>query len=140
MQRQIIDEVQLDIRASHAGMVQMAQEVLQRHEREEEQESVQRLLNRAGHGGLAVVGLALYALRASPNARSVRRGHALIIGGALVGAAGLILTIQMTEAMNRGWESRDSRVAMLLQEERANVEVRVDPEVLRQALEAERPG
>ena len=45
---------------------------------------------------------------------------------------------EMTEAINRGWAGRDSRVAMLLQEERAGVEVRVDPEVLRQALEAER--
>ena len=47
---------------------------------------------------------------------------------------------EMTEAINRGWAGRDSRVAMLLQEERAGVEVRVDPEVLRQALEAEREG
>ena len=47
---------------------------------------------------------------------------------------------EMTEAINRGWAGRDSRVAMLLQEERAGVEVRVDPEVLRQALEAEQEG
>ena len=44
---------------------------------------------------------------------------------------------EMTEAMNRGWGDRDSRVAMLLQEERAGVEVRVDEDVLRAALEAE---
>jgi len=44
----------------------------------------------------------------------------------------------MTEAMNRGWDGRDSRVSMLLQEERAGVEVRVDPEILKQALESER--
>ena len=47
---------------------------------------------------------------------------------------------EMTEAMNRGWGDRDSRVAMLLQEERAGVEVRVDEEVLKAALEAERSG
>jgi 3-hydroxyisobutyrate dehydrogenase len=45
---------------------------------------------------------------------------------------------EMTEAINRGWGGRDSRVAMLLQEERANVEVRVDPEALARALEEER--
>ena len=45
---------------------------------------------------------------------------------------------EMTEAINRGWGERDSRVAMLLQEERANVEVRVDPEALARALEEER--
>ena len=44
---------------------------------------------------------------------------------------------ELTEAMNRGWGDRDSRVAMLLQEERSGVEVRVDEEVLRQALAAE---
>ena len=39
------------------------------------------------------------------------------------------LTLQeMTEAFNRGWSNRDSRSAMLLQEERAGVEVRVEPE------------
>ena len=44
---------------------------------------------------------------------------------------------ELTEALNRGWGNRDSRVAMLLQEERAGVEVRVDEEILRQALEKE---
>ena len=49
------------------------------------------------------------------------------------------LTLQeMTEALNRGWGHRDSRVAMLLQEERSGVEVRVDEEVLNALLEEER--
>ena len=32
---------------------------------------------------------------------------------------------EMTEALNRGWAERDSRVPMLLQEERAGVEIKV---------------
>ena len=44
---------------------------------------------------------------------------------------------ELTEALNRGWGDRDSRVAMLLQEERANVQVRVPEDVLRQSLERE---
>ena len=49
------------------------------------------------------------------------------------------LTLQeMTEALNRGWGNRDSRVAMLLQEERAGVEVRVDEDLLYALLEEER--
>ena len=44
---------------------------------------------------------------------------------------------EMTEALNRGWGDRDSRVAMLLQEERAGVEVRVPEDVLARALAAE---
>ena len=49
------------------------------------------------------------------------------------------LTLQeMTEALNRGWGHRDSRVAMLLQEERAGVEVRVDETILNAVLEEER--
>ena len=49
------------------------------------------------------------------------------------------LTLQeMTEALNRGWGHRDSRVAMLLQEERAGVEVRVDEGLLNAVLEEER--
>jgi 3-hydroxyisobutyrate dehydrogenase len=42
---------------------------------------------------------------------------------------------EMTEAMNRGWAKLDSRIPMLLQEERAGVEVRVAPEALRDALD-----
>ena len=41
---------------------------------------------------------------------------------------------ELTEAMNRGWGERDSRVAMLLQEERAGVDVRVAQDALREAL------
>ena len=44
---------------------------------------------------------------------------------------------EMTEALNRGWGPRDSRVAMLLQEERAGVEIAVDPAALRAVLEAD---
>jgi 3-hydroxyisobutyrate dehydrogenase len=42
---------------------------------------------------------------------------------------------EMTEAMNRGWGARDSRVAMLLQQERAGVEIKVDEDRLRAAVE-----
>ena len=31
---------------------------------------------------------------------------------------------ELTEAMNRGWSERDSRVAMLLQSERAGVDIK----------------
>jgi 3-hydroxyisobutyrate dehydrogenase-like beta-hydroxyacid dehydrogenase len=42
---------------------------------------------------------------------------------------------EMTEAMNRGWAGRDSRVAMLLQQERAGVEVKVEESRLSAAVE-----
>jgi 3-hydroxyisobutyrate dehydrogenase len=42
---------------------------------------------------------------------------------------------ELTEALNRGWGDRDSRSAMLLQEERAGVEVRVTPERIAEILE-----
>jgi len=41
---------------------------------------------------------------------------------------------EMTEAMNRGWAGRDSRVAMLLQEERAGVSIQVDPAKVKEAV------
>jgi 3-hydroxyisobutyrate dehydrogenase len=44
---------------------------------------------------------------------------------------------EMTEALNRGWGERDSRVAMLLQEERADVAIRVADAAIRQVLELE---
>jgi peptide chain release factor subunit 1 len=57
VQQQIIEEVRLGIREAPSHILEAAQEVLQHHEREEELASVQLLLNRAGHGGLAVVGV-----------------------------------------------------------------------------------
>ena len=41
---------------------------------------------------------------------------------------------EMTEAMNRGWAGRDSRIVMTLEQERAGIEVKVDPDRLKEAL------
>jgi 3-hydroxyisobutyrate dehydrogenase len=41
---------------------------------------------------------------------------------------------ELTEAVNRGWSERDSRVAMLLQEERAGVQIKVAPERIQEVL------
>ncbi len=42
---------------------------------------------------------------------------------------------ELTVALNRGWGERDSRAAMLLQEERAGVHIAVDPDRIREALQ-----
>lgn len=42
---------------------------------------------------------------------------------------------EMTEALNRGWAGRDSRVAMLLQEERAGVAIKVPAAAIEAVLE-----
>jgi 3-hydroxyisobutyrate dehydrogenase-like beta-hydroxyacid dehydrogenase len=47
---------------------------------------------------------------------------------------------ELTEALNRGWGQRDSRVAMLLQEERARVDVHVPPENIQEVLDSDRSG
>jgi 3-hydroxyisobutyrate dehydrogenase len=41
---------------------------------------------------------------------------------------------EMTEALNRGWGARDSRVSMLLQEERAGVEIKVPAAAIQEVL------
>jgi 3-hydroxyisobutyrate dehydrogenase len=41
---------------------------------------------------------------------------------------------EMSEALNRGWAHRDSRVPMLLQEERAGVTIKVAPEAIQAVL------
>ncbi len=41
---------------------------------------------------------------------------------------------EMTEALNRGWGHRDSRSTMLLQNERAEVEIAVDKERIKASL------
>ena len=44
---------------------------------------------------------------------------------------------ELTEALNRGWGERDSRIPMSLQEERAGVQVRVEESRLKAALDRE---
>jgi 3-hydroxyisobutyrate dehydrogenase len=46
---------------------------------------------------------------------------------------------EMTEALNRGWENRDSRSAMLLQLERCGLDVAVDPERIAEVLARDPP-
>jgi 3-hydroxyisobutyrate dehydrogenase-like beta-hydroxyacid dehydrogenase len=46
---------------------------------------------------------------------------------------------EMTEALNRGWAGRDSRVAMLPQLERSGVSIAVDTERIKAALERDPP-
>ncbi|HXD95123.1 MAG TPA: NAD(P)-dependent oxidoreductase [Candidatus Acidoferrum sp.] len=47
---------------------------------------------------------------------------------------------EMTEALNRGWADRDSRSPMLLQEERAGVQVRADESAIARVLEKDPPA
>ena len=46
---------------------------------------------------------------------------------------------EMTEALNRGWENRDSRSPMLLQLERCGLKVEVDPKRIQEVLERDPP-
>ena len=48
--------------------------------------------------------------------------------------------MEMTEALNRGWGERDSRVSMLLELERAGVEIKVDAAKVKEALEKDPPA
>jgi 3-hydroxyisobutyrate dehydrogenase len=47
---------------------------------------------------------------------------------------------EMLEACNRGWEGRDSRVVMMLEQERAGVKIEADPERVKQAAERAKSG
>jgi 3-hydroxyisobutyrate dehydrogenase len=46
---------------------------------------------------------------------------------------------ELTEAMGRGWGDRDSRIAMLLQQERAGVEIAADKQRLQAIMESDAP-
>lgn len=47
---------------------------------------------------------------------------------------------EMAEALNRGWGHRDSRAFLLLQQERAGIEIAVEPERVQAVLEADKGG
>jgi 3-hydroxyisobutyrate dehydrogenase len=47
---------------------------------------------------------------------------------------------ELTEAMNRGWGTKDSRVAMMLQQERAGVEIKVPVEEVEAAVRRANQG
>lgn len=41
---------------------------------------------------------------------------------------------EMTEALNRGWQNRDSRSYLILQQERAGLDIKVDAEEIKAVL------
>ena len=78
VQAQVLETVSLDMQDDRHRILEVAQDVLQRHEREEELATVQLLVNRAGHGGLAVLGL-----QATVAAVNTARVHKLVMQKAL---------------------------------------------------------
>jgi peptide chain release factor subunit 1 len=74
VQAQILETVSLDMEDNCHRILEVAQDVLQRHEREEELATVQLLVNRAGHGGLAVLGQ-----QATLEAVNTARVHKLVM-------------------------------------------------------------
>jgi len=57
VRRQIIDDVRLTMRNTPERILHVARQTLEQHDREEDRLDVQELLNRAGPGGGAVLGL-----------------------------------------------------------------------------------
>jgi hypothetical protein len=46
---------------------------------------------------------------------------------------------ELTEALNRGWSNRDSRISMLLQQERSGIDkIAVPPDKLKAVLDADK--
>jgi len=83
--------------------------------------------------------------RFEPAAFALRLAHKDVTLATLLGREHKVpmrlasLTLEeMTEALNRGWGERDSRVSMLLQEERAAVEICVPEAAIRQVLQLEK--
>jgi peptide chain release factor subunit 1 len=74
VQAQVIGTVSLDMHDDRHRILEVAQDVLQRHEREEELATLQLLVNRAGHGGLAVLGQ-----QATLDAVNTARVHRLVM-------------------------------------------------------------
>lgn len=48
--------------------------------------------------------------------------------------------MEMREALNRGWDGRDSRAFMILQQERAGLTIEVDPKRVQAVFDAEKKG
>lgn len=71
---QILETVALDRHADRHRILEVARDVLQRHEREEELAVVDLVVNRAGYGGLAVLGL-----QATIDAVNTARVHTLVM-------------------------------------------------------------
>lgn len=78
LQERMLETIQLDIRDNRQHVLETVQEVLQRHEREEEQASIDLVLDRAGQGGLAVLGR-----QATVAAVNTGRVHTLVMNRSL---------------------------------------------------------
>jgi peptide chain release factor subunit 1 len=78
IQERMLETIHLNIHDNRQHILETVQEVLQRHEREEEQASVDLVLCRAGQGGLAVLGR-----QATVAAANMGRVHTLVMNRSL---------------------------------------------------------
>ncbi len=92
------------------------------------------------HAAFAARGIPVLDAPVSGGPRGARtRKLAIWVGGDEATLQRMVLE-EMTEALNRGWADRDSRSPMLLQEERAGVQVRADEAAIATVLENDPPA
>ena len=131
---EIVETVALDMHDERHRLLEVAQTALQRHEREEELATVQFLMNRAGHGGLAVLGL-----QATVEAVNTARVHTLVMQQAFhrpgwrcrrcgtltadthlqcVACSGEVTTVELGEAMVQAVLQTDGLVELIAPDSR----------------------
>src|SRR5262249_56128379 len=101
---------------------------------------------RGGEGGYDRLGDNFLQNRYEPPSFALRLAHKDVSLATAVGREfGVpmrlceLTLMEMTEALNRGWGERDSRVSMLLELERAGIEIKVEPPKGKEALEKDPP-
>ena len=91
--------------------------------------------NRIRRDEIEVIASGRYDNRASECAPYKDRSDTVGVEIVSVDQVEVLALADLSEGLNRGWGNRDSRSIMVLQTERAGVEIKVDPQRLSEAME-----